>query len=150
MVNTDGIWDKFVSRLYQIFKKDFIRQKCYYNSQLVIWDNRKLSGEKYEEGFWHLITREERSTGNRLFDPPRAQRLPWCKPTIENGNDPVVKVWEYLESNKRVNTYIWLEAENYLVIIQKRKSVMFLVSAFVIDGEASKRNLKGKYQKRVN
>jgi len=149
LLDTDGVWEEVISRLYRVFEKDFILDQCHFNDRLIIWDQRKLVG-KYDEGFWHLITKLDNSIGDRFLDTPRARRLPWCKPTIENSTDNFIKVWEFLESSGRVKTYIWLENFDYLVIVQERRNVFFLVTAFHVDGDASRNRLKSKYDRRLN
>lgn len=145
-INTDGDWDKVLVTLYSVFKRDFIKRNCYFDQYKIAFDARK-NDSPYEEGFWHLITRKNEKTGDRIPDFPRAKRLPWCKPTIENHRDPLIRCWNYLEANGRINTYIWLVEFDYLVIIQKRRDSAFLVSAFHIDGAKQKRYYQARYEK---
>ncbi len=145
---TDKEWDRLIARLYEIFERDFIRIQCHFEELRVVFDNRKI-GSPYEEGFWHLVSRDDKRINDRLFDPQRARRLPWCKPTIENSRLKDVCVWNFLEKNKRTNTYIWLVDLDYLVILQRRKNVVFLVTAFWVDGDASRKALRKKYGKRI-
>jgi len=148
MLDTDGVWEKTLKRLYVVFKKDFITHECYFNDLPIIWDKRKLDG-KYDEGFWHLITKNNQITNNREFDPPRAKRLPWCKPIFEHEPDGEIRIWESRE-NGRINVYLWLENFDYVVIIQKRRNVAFLITAYFVEGESSRRNLRRKFANRIN
>jgi hypothetical protein len=148
MLDTDGVWEKTLKCLYAVFKKDFITDRCFFNDFPVIWDKRILEG-KYEEGFWHLIEKDYHDTEGRKFDPPRAKRLPWCKPIIEHGLAIEIKAWDYRE-NGRINHYLWLENFDYVVIIQKKRYVIFLVTAYFVTGESSRRNLRKKYERREN
>lgn len=115
-----------------------------------IWWSRRLSPHgSYEEGFWHLISREEARTGERRFDPRRAERLPWCGPVISNADDPAVLVWDFVEGHGRLRTYLWLEHLDYLVILESKQMrigmVMFLVTAHHVDNKATRRSLRRKY-----
>ena len=154
IVPVGGDWDKVVEKLYEIFNEDFVRKGCAFEGRPVWWDRRIEKGGKYEEGFWKIITRFDYNTNERLFDPRRAERLTWCAPIINNSKDSVVKTWDYRETNRRIRTYLWLEDWDYVVIIEKRmvgnKEVVFLVSAFHIDGESKRRNLRMKFSRRVN
>jgi len=76
-------------------------------------------------------------------------KIPWCRPTIEHTSDPEVRGWDYLESNGRTNTYIWLIKYDYLIILQRSKKIFWLVTAYWVDGAGTKRSLQKKYQKRV-
>lgn len=152
IVSVNGQWEQVLRMLYGIFERDFVAGGCRFQKMPVWWDRRKLPGEAYEEGFWHLITKEDRHTRERLPDPRRAERLPWCRPTLENCSDPVVKVWEYEEADGKVQTYVWLENWDYVVILRKREQnrgpVAFLVTAFHVDYDSTRRSLRVKYQKR--
>jgi hypothetical protein len=151
LVSVNGQWERVVAMLYRIFVHDFIVSSPLYEGRLILWDDRKLDGQ-YEEGFWHLITREDYTTGNRLFDPPRAERLPWCAPVINNSGDPAVKLWNYREGGGRIRTYLWLEQFDYVIILeirsQRRGEVAFLFTAFHVDGASTRKKLQNKYANR--
>ncbi|MGH7598766.1 MAG: hypothetical protein ACREOI_20625 [bacterium] len=145
--------DKSLAMLYSIFDTDFKQTKRFFEGRPVWWDRRILAGDRYEEGFWHLITKTDQSTNERLLDPRRAERLPWCGPTISNSADQAIKVWDFQESGGRLRTYVWLEERDYVIILEKRQQrlgeIAFLITAFHVDGDSRRRNLKAKYEKRV-
>ena len=153
MISLDGIWDTVLCCLYEIFHTDFKQRKPRFGNLPVWWDKRILQGEKYEEGFWHLISRCDKKTKERLLEPRRAERLPWCCPTIENKDDCVVTVWDYQEAKGKMRTYLWLESWDYVVILEKRKlrigTIAFLITAFHVDGNSRKEDLKDKHSKRI-
>lgn len=146
--NTNGVWEEILEGLYHIFHNDFIKEKCYFDRHEINFDKRKIDSP-YEEGFWHVISKTNKSTGMREPDFPRAQKLPWCKPCIENHKDQNIKCWDYEEGNGRFRTYIWLENFDYVVIIEKKRRVAFLVTAFHVSGSSMRRNLDEKYKNRV-
>lgn len=152
IISINGEWDTALDNLYTIFKTDFVQGQPTLNGIPIWWDNRKTDG-KYEEGFWHLITKEDFSSKERLFDSRRAERLCWCVPTILNSKDNAVKIWDYEEAPRRVRTYVWLEQLDYLIILEKRKNrnvtVLFLVTAYYVEGESTKKKLEEKYSKRI-
>jgi len=152
IVSINGEWAEVLSRLYKIFEQDFKYTERTFQGILVWWDRQILQGEHYEEGFWHLITKEQAKRKDRLFDPRRAERLPWCGPTISHSNDKSVKVWDFKENNGRIRTYIWLENWDYVIILQKRRHrkglLAFLITAFYVDGDSSRRSMRIKFEKR--
>lgn len=153
MISVEGDWRDIVIRLYQAFERDFKKGQPSFEGRPVWWNRRILSGETYEEGFWHLITRDDRTTGERLPDFRRAERLPWCTPTIRNDQDPGVKVWDYEEGSGKIRTYLWLESLDYVVILEKqrkgkKREAAFLVTAFHLDGESTRRSMRRKYERR--
>jgi hypothetical protein len=151
MVNVNGEPDKVFAMLHGIFDADFRR----YGRQLLslpVWWDRRVIDPPYEEGFWHLITRKDYGSGDRLLDFRRAERLPWCGPTITNCSEECVKVWDYEEGDRRVRTYVWLEAYDYVVILEKQAkrvgTVAYLITAFHVDGKQKREDLERKYRKR--
>jgi hypothetical protein len=155
----DGDWLKVEEKLYEIFENDFKKQTPYFLN-LEIWHDRSIPpGEKYELGFQHLITRGEET---RLPDFRRAERLPWCKPTLTKGDysyletDPLlnhIRVWDYLEGSKKINTYVWLFNLDYVAILRKRNmrigKVAFLITAYHLDGSSKKKSFERKFENRL-
>lgn len=141
-----------IDALYRIFHRDFVRGQCRFGDRQVWYDRRTKAGEVYEEGFWHVISRGSGGPpGSRSLDPYRAEKLPWCKPTLENAPQPTIRIWDYKEKRK-VKTYLWLEDLDYLIVLRKQDlragKVAHLVTAFHVDGDATKRGLEKKYQRR--
>jgi hypothetical protein len=153
MISIDGEWEQVLAKLYGIFVQDFKQTKRFFEGWPIWWDRRVLPSDRYEEGFWHLITKTDQENNERLLDPSRAERLPWCGPTISNSQDQAVKVWNFREASGRLRTYVWLEAWDYVIILEKRQQrigeVAFLITAFYVDGDSRRRNLRAKYEKRV-
>jgi hypothetical protein len=153
VISLNGPWEEVLFGLYQVFEKDFKLGRPEFEDRLVLWDSRILPGDKYEEGFWHLISRDDRETGQRLPDFRRAERLPWCAPTLRNSRDPVVKVWDHGEASGRVRTYLWLEDLDYVVIVEKKegrkRKLVFLVTAYYVDGDSARRSLTRKHNHRL-
>jgi len=152
VISVNGEWNEVLARLYEIFKRDFKETQRTLDGKLVWWDKRILASDQYEEGLWHLISRIERKTGERFFDPRRAERLPWCGPIISNANDGCVKVWDFKEATGRLRTYVWLDDWDYVIILEKREQrkgqILFLITAFYVDGDSKRRNLRSKFNKR--
>ncbi len=151
LVSISGEPNQVFARLYKIFEADFKQTERALEGVSIRWDNRILEG-KYEEGFWHLITKQDQEAKERLLDPRRAERLPWCGPTITNAKDSVVKMWNFREANRRLRTYLWLEAWDYVVILEKRqqsgREIAFLITAFYVEGNSTRKRLRDKYAKR--
>ena len=153
MLALSGTWDKIVSELYGIFEKDFKQGKPRFQHYMVWWDQRVLSGQRFEEGFWHLISRDDKDSGERIPDFRRAERLPWCAPIIINSGNSSVNVWDYQESRGQIRTYMWLTDQDYCVILEKLRrhtqAAAMLVTAFHVDGPSQRRSLRTKLDKKV-
>lgn len=154
IASVSGEWEQVLARLYSIFNRDFRQTSCRFENCPVWWDQRKLDGSPYEEGFWHLITKIDYKRKERLLDPRRAERLPWCKPTMVNSNAPEVRVWSYEEAKGKIRTYLWLENWDYVVVLEKRqlrggRNIAFLITAYYVEGESTRRSLRRKYESRI-
>jgi len=153
LIDTNGAWDEILGRLYNVFKADFIQGSPRYEGLPVWHDRRKLDGDPHEEGFWHLVTKEDKVTKDRYPDFPRAKRLRWCRATIDKNAPPDVLVFDYEEGDGRIRRYLWVHECDYLVVLEKRRRggkdrAYSLVTAFYLDGSSGKRRIQKKYDNR--
>lgn len=152
IVSINGDWKQVLARLYTIFEKDFKQTKRKFGGLDVWWNRSVLENECYEESFWHLITRVNWKTKERLFDPRRAERITWCGPVITNASDKAVQVWDYREGRGNIRVYLWLEQWDYVVVLEKRKlhfgEAIFLVTAYYVTDYYQRRILQKKYSNR--
>ena len=130
VISVDGDWCSTCARLYGHFEAVFktspprkVRDKT------LVYDKRILD-DKFEEGFWHIITSGKGD--NRLFDPDRARRIGWIE-AILSGAAPGLSRWAYQEGDGSIKLYYWLETENYVLILVEKPTVVVLVTAFYID-----------------
>lgn len=146
MLNVRQPWDILLTTFYHIFYNDFVLQTPFFDGKLISWDERILDGI-YPEGFWHLITRDDINHG-RIPDYRRSERLPRCAPTILHNQDQATTVWDYRESNGVIRTYLWLEDWDYVIVLQRPSSETLhrvrLITAFHVDGESRRRDLRRK------
>lgn len=151
MLNLDGDWDTILSRLHAVFVRGFKESRTYHRGVKVIYNGTiKADGLGKEEGFWHVVSRLDNNTGERLIDYPRAKRLPWAKPLMESPERPEIKVWQYSEgtADKGLRTYIWLEHYNYALILHRKQNVFYWVTAFYVESW-KQRDLRRRYENKV-
>ncbi|MBW1854523.1 MAG: hypothetical protein JRJ00_07560 [Deltaproteobacteria bacterium] len=151
MLNLDGEWNEILSLLYNVFAKDFKDTKTYHRGTRVIYNGTiEPDGLDKEEGFWHMISKKDKISGDRLIDYPRAKRLSWAKPLMQSPKRQEIKFWQYREgtADKGVRTYIWLEDYNYALILQRKKNVFYWITAFYVDSWKQK-DLRRKYENRT-
>ena len=162
IICVDGDFRQVLSRLYNIFHQDFITNTPKLGDMDVWHDRRVRPGETYEEAFWHLIERDYKKDAIRSFDPRRAERLPWCAPTLNNSEKPQVKYW-ICNEGKKLTCYAWLEDHDYVIILEKRtlppksvngidkpaKTVAYLKTAYHVDGESRRRFFRKKFKQRI-
>lgn len=154
LINLNGDWqNEIVPKLYKYFSDDFKSGSlCFTN--IPVWiDYKKEEGDKYEEIFWHLISKavDNNGTNDRIPDFRRSERLRWCATMIRNHTKNDLKIWRIIEG-RNLNLYIWLENYDYVVILKiipkHRKTVAFLKTAFYLDNPNMRRRLQKKYKNR--
>lgn len=148
MVSTNGDFNVVIKLLYSIFTRDFITTRQYFRAQRVIWDYHREPGDPYENGFWHLVTRDDTNASYRPIDTERAKRLPWCGPVIANSGDICLRVFSYPSTRGRIRYYVWLWEYDYVVVLEPREkdNLVFLVTAYHVDGEQTRRKLLSRMQ----
>ena len=98
-----------------------------------------------EATFWHFVS-EGKDESNRIPDLRRCERIAWPKPIIERaGSDPAIKVWEN-ERRGEKRACLWLEEEDYLVVLSLRTTYVLPWTAYLVPQEHAKRKLRREYE----
>jgi hypothetical protein len=89
---------------------------------------------QYEGGFMHLITRKD-SSGLRIIDYARANKLHWVPAIINNYLKPEVRSF-WCTSPKGETLYLWLHGHNHMVVLKwtsRAQARKVIVTAFCVD-----------------
>lgn len=142
MIDTNGSWADIIAKLDAEFARVF---RCNPRRRLegkpLVYNSSIRDGD-IEEGVWHVIAKGD----PRLFDPDRARRLSWIECMLD-GTAPGLTRWRYIEGDGTVKIYLWLEAENYVVILAEKDHVIALVTAFYVSMSGTKRDLTKRRSK---
>lgn len=94
-------------------------------------------------GGWHVVSRKDRDSRERLPDYRRSERLPWARPTMESTERSEIKTFDYDHGTKdiEVRPYIWLAEYDYVLISQKKKKTLFWITAYYLDSEWGREDL---------
>jgi hypothetical protein len=147
-----GTWEEILERLYAVFDRDFKRGAVHHRGMRILYNNRILpGGSNKEEGFWHVISKEDRGNGERLIDYRRAERLPWARPTLESPERTEIRVFDYDHGTKDIGVrrYLWLAKYDYVLVLQRKKKTLFWITAYYVDSEGRRRDLSRRYGKRL-
>jgi hypothetical protein len=138
----NGNWETYIDAIYQYFKDDLIDNQAYFKSLRVSIRKQPPYQEKHFS-FWHVTSTGEKEE-ERIPDFRRCERIRWIRPIIENADDPAVKVWEnQRRDGKRI--CLWLESQNYLVVLSPRQDYVLLLTAYTTDYERTRRKLWQEY-----
>ena len=138
-----------LAQLLGIFQKDFVDEAFAVDGcrvKIVDKDsfNREFKG--YPETFVHLITRESKMKGQRMFDRERANRLHWIKPILVNSQDVRIKYYEYLDEKGIVKKHFWFQENDFMVILKPIGNDLLVVTGFVVD-KLERNTYLRRYQK---
>ena len=139
----EGNWERYLNAIYNYFKKDFIDSRPAFRGQRLGLKKHPIEKGK-EATFWHFISEGDNEEG-RIPDLRRCERIRWPRPIIENADEPIIKVWR----NKRKNDnriLLWLESQEYLVILAERKGYLLPWTAYLVIEEHRKKKLQREYE----
>jgi hypothetical protein len=138
-----GNWDQYLDVLFKFFKEAFIDSSPTLEGMKVVLKRHPVEKGK-EATFWHLIS-EGKSEKDRLPDLRRCERIRWPRPIIEHYDQPAIKFWvNERKGEKRI--CLWIEGEEYLVVLAKRRGYVILWTAYLVTGTRRKMKLEKEYQ----
>jgi hypothetical protein len=143
LTDYNGDWTTYLDALYTWFKQDFINNKPTFQGRRLGLKRQPLTLGK-ESTFWHFIS-EGKIEQNRTPDLRRCERIRWPKPVIEHVPNPKLKWWITVKSNEE-RIHIWLEEEDYVVVLADRKTYLLPWTAFLITRKHTKKKLSKEYE----
>lgn len=138
-----GDWEQYLDALYTFFGNDFVQSQPLFRGQRLGLKRHPLSQGK-EATFWHLIS-EGKDEEERLVDLRRCERIRWPRPTIEHAGEPTIKIWE-TERRREKRICLWLEAEEYLVVLALRNGYLLPWTAFMVSQPHEIRKRQKEYE----
>ncbi|MEW6110289.1 MAG: hypothetical protein AB1632_14150 [Nitrospirota bacterium] len=139
----EGNWERYLDAIYNYFKQDFIDNRPSFRGRRLGLKKHPLEKGK-EATFWHFI-QEGPHEDDRIPDIRRCERIRWPRPVIENSDKSVIKIWENKRKNdKRI--LLWLEGQEYLVILAERKGYLLPWTAYLVTEEHRKKKLQKEYE----
>ena len=139
-----GNWDAYLDTIYMYFKQDFVESRPVFQGRRLGLKRHPLAHGK-DATFWHMIS-EGQEEENRIPDFRRCERIRWPKPVIEHENDPKVKYWVSVK-RKEDRVHIWLEEEDYVVVLADRRGFLLPWTAFLVTRPHTKGKLRKEYEK---
>lgn len=135
-----GNWLHYVEEIYKVYVESIASAGLTFNGLKVSCQFRPESQGKHF-GFWHVISEGE-TEEDRIPDFRRCERVTWISYLIANvESDEKISWWE----NKRgadTHVVIWHEAENFVVILAKRKDYYLLKTAYCPESHRAKTFIK--------
>lgn len=137
-----GDWPQYVEVLYRYFHDDFIASKPVFRGEKLALKRDQLMQGK-EATFWHIIS-EGRQEADRLLDLRRCERIRWPRPVVDHADAPELKVW-CNDRHGEERVCLWFEAQDYLVVLARRKGYLLLWTAYPVTEEHRRRKLRREW-----
>lgn len=138
-----GDFHNYFNAVYAIFANDFIKtQPLYVGLKVAVRKYPEVDG--LHRTFYH-ITHEGEDEENRSPDIRRMERIRFPRFVIENEPHQEILVWKNTRG-KDERIVLFNEAENYILILTKRKGFYMFITAYFIDTEHRKRKLLKEYE----
>ncbi|MDI1246389.1 MAG: hypothetical protein PSV24_13425 [Rhodoferax sp.] len=69
---------------------------------------------------------------------------------LDHVSDPNILHWDHEEGDKTINTYVWLQKFDFVVILKRMPDMSRrLITSFYVDYSNKRRDLKRKYDHRL-
>jgi hypothetical protein len=135
-------WNAYEDVLYQHFLNDLVHNQVKYQG-MPISLRKHLEYKNKHFSFWH-VTSEGEKESERTPDFRRCERICWIRAIIENHSDPAIKTWENIRKGK-LSVCLWLEEEQYLVVLGKRDGYWLLLTAYCTNYPHTQKKLRREY-----
>lgn len=135
-LSIEGFTSAQMYHAYGLYLNCIAKANLRFNS-LPININRKPSRNPICRGkdncFEHIITRESKLSGRRMFDSERANRFHWIPVIIDNHTDKRIKYFQAINSDGENQLFLWYEKKDFLVIIREIKPNYLLITGYSVD-----------------
>jgi len=126
-----GDWPSYEDGLYQIYLSEIVNAKLRFKGLPINCQYHPESKNKHF-GFWHVISEGE-VEDERTPDLRRCERIRWIAYLITQAETNIEISWWENKRGSNTHVVIWHEAENFAVILAKRKDYYLLKSAYYLD-----------------
>lgn len=148
-ITDDELYDYFLKNIYHGYLKIHgMRVKVF----TTPFEDNKM------QGYFHLTTKTQKQFGIKIrMKEPRALFINYVNPMIsnfqncnscENISCPKIKIWTAPYKNtKRTKLLFSDDNYSYIIILEKNKNEMFIISSYLIDESGYLNNVLKEYEK---
>lgn len=136
----------YIENAYSIFERDFIKeQPVLFGKKVIIGKQKKENGK--EMVFWHITSNDFGANYGRLPDMRRFEKIEWVAFVIKNISKIDGLLYWDKQQKRAIRTYIYLEKDDFLIILEKTKRFYILITAFHVSYKGKKKQLLKDYKK---
>ncbi len=139
-----GTLEDYIYHLYELFKTDFYTNEVtFLRKKVLVQRDPMMDGQVYT---FNHITKYDILHPD--IDKGRSKKIPWLAPILNGCPDSNVKCWEVRRKSgkkwvTRVN--VWYEQFQFLLILQPKDAVYFLITAYTKGGARNIQKLNDEY-----
>lgn len=139
-----GSWESYIDVVYRVFQKDLVYGNLqFFDKPVRVKRLPVLRGK--ETAFWHLVSYGD-VEDERLPDLRRCERIGWVRAAIEHAGSERVKCWQ--NRRRGEDRYvIWLEDEDFVVILADRRKYVLVWTAYVLQGQHRRDKFRREYER---
>lgn len=114
---------------YAIFQNDWASFSSFRGDEVRVHRQpHKANGDRWHT-YWHAVTEGFPEEVRTTPMPDRLERVPWCRPVVENEGNAAVKVWGNFRKGNR-HICIWFDRVNYIVILKECRDHFLLKTTY--------------------
>ena len=142
-----GDWQTYEDAIYDIYQGCVIRNDLRFNN-LPVRPRYTPETKGKHFGFWHIIS-EGSVDEDRAPDIRRCERIRWVSWVIENCFESPEISWWQEKRNNRLEIVIWIEVEEYVVVLSERRDYWLLKTSYLATKSGKIKQLK-KYREKYS
>lgn len=125
-----GDWQAYEDSLYAIYLETVVNGGLTFKGLPVKSQYRpETKGKGFS--FWHLIS-EGQEEDERTPDMRRCERIRWFSWLIDNVDNYAEITWWENKRGQNTHIVIWLEEEDFAVILAKRNGYYMIKTAYIV------------------
>ncbi len=124
-----------LEEIYNNFKATFVDKDFIFEGLKVkinILPAKPKEYSKFNDTFYHLITRDHSVAGMRVFEIHRANRIHWINCILENSKDESIKYYK-AKIKEKCREHFWLFKKDFMVVLEPATDGTQIISAFIVD-----------------
>lgn len=130
--NGDSV--SWLNAVYNTYYVEVVRGQLYFqNLPLSCKYTPATDGKGF--AFWHCVSEDSSGSGredDRTIDPRRCERIGWIAYAINNAQPQGNVIWWETIREGRTRVVIWIPADQYAVILEKRRDCFKLWTTYMV------------------
>lgn len=134
-------WKVYTDGIYEIFLQEVVNGGLTFQGLGISCQYRPATFGKHY-GFWHMM-QEGPVEDDRTADPERCKRVRWIAWVIRaaEAGDPRIKVFPEEKRYGEQPWALWMEEQNYVVILWERNGYFLLKTAYPVTYKGTRKAL---------